>query len=88
MSYIKAKSVLPDELIKELQKYVQGQTIYIPKEKNNYEEWGKSSGGRNRIDQRNADIQNGFNRGMTITQLADDYFLSPDTIKKIVYSRK
>ncbi len=30
MKYINAKILLPDELVKELQKYIQGGYIYIP----------------------------------------------------------
>lgn len=31
MSYINAKDVLPKEMIKEIQKYVNGVNLYIPK---------------------------------------------------------
>ncbi|MET3196144.1 hypothetical protein ABID96_003112 [Bacillus sp. OAE603] len=31
MTYIKATAILPEKLISEIQKYVQGETIYIPK---------------------------------------------------------
>jgi len=31
MSYINAKSVLPKKMIKEIQKYVNGVNLYIPK---------------------------------------------------------
>ena len=87
MSYIKASNVLPEELILELQKYVQGETLYIPKAKSNYEKWGARSGGRKAIDQRNVGIKTDFNDGNTIDQLAEKYFLSTETIKKICYSR-
>jgi Mor family transcriptional regulator len=88
MSYVKANTILPQELLKELQKYVQGKTIYIPKEKSNHQEWGSGSGERKRIDQRNLLIKEKFHSGSTIAELAAGYFLSPETIKSIVYSRK
>ncbi|ASN06485.1 CD3324 family protein [Virgibacillus necropolis] len=87
MSYVKANKILPEELIVELQKYVQGETLYIPKSKSNYQKWGTCSGGRKVLDERNACIQIGFNNGKSIDQLADEYFLSTETIKKIVYSK-
>lgn len=31
MTYVKATNILPEELISEIQKYIQGETIYIPK---------------------------------------------------------
>lgn len=37
MKYIKATTILPEELLVEIQKYVQGETIYIPKQKCTYE---------------------------------------------------
>lgn len=88
MKYVNASAVLPDELIKELQKYIQGETIYIPKTKNSYQGWGTRSGGRKIIDERNATIKNAFNEGNSINQLAEEHHLSIETIKKIVYSRK
>lgn len=87
MSYMKAIDILPKELIKELQKYVQGETLYIPKTKNNYQKWGTHSGGRKAIDERNAEIKTNFTCGMSIDQLAEEYFLSSETIRKIVYSK-
>lgn len=71
----------------EIQKYVQGETIYIPKPRNNHQKWGTQSGGRKYIDQRNAMIKKAFKNGTTIDQLADEYFLSIETIKKIVYAK-
>lgn len=35
MKYVKAKAVLPESLIAEIQKYIQGETIYIPNKKRN-----------------------------------------------------
>lgn len=32
MKYVKANAVLPESLITEIQKYIQGETIYIPKQ--------------------------------------------------------
>lgn len=87
MRYIKANAILPEKLIVEIQKYVQGENIYIPKPKTEYQKWGTRSGGRKVIDDRNASIKRAFKRGCTIQQLSEEYFLSIETIKKIVYSR-
>lgn len=37
MKYVKATTVFPEELLVEIQKYVQGETIYIPKQKCTYQ---------------------------------------------------
>ncbi len=86
MTYINATKVLPEKLIEEIQKYIQGETLYIPKQEKEYQKWGSSSGGRQMLDRRNAAIKNSFADGQSIQQLANEYFLSPETIKKIVYS--
>lgn len=88
MKYINAQKVLPEKLIVEIQKYVQGETLYIPKPENNYQKWGTSSGSRKRLDERNASIREAFVKGALIEQLAQEYYLSVETIKKIVYSHK
>ncbi|NBI30868.1 CD3324 family protein [Chengkuizengella marina] len=87
MKSVKANKVIPEKLLIELQKYVQGQTLYIPKAKKNYQKWGTLSGGRKAIDERNAILKNQFKKGRSINQLADEYYLSTETIKKIVYSK-
>ena len=43
MKYINANVInviLPEKLIEEIQKYIQGKYIYIPIKKENYKSWG------------------------------------------------
>lgn len=88
MKYVNANHILPETLIVEIQKYVQGETIYIPKPEKSYRKWGSLSGGRRMLDRRNTAIKNAFASGnRTIQQLAEEHFLSIETIKKIVYSK-
>ncbi|MBP1931144.1 CD3324 family protein [Ammoniphilus resinae] len=87
MKYVKATAILPEKLILEIQKYVQGETIYIPKPESSHEKWGTRSGGRKSIDERNHAIKLAFQDGCSIPELADEYFLSVETIKKIVYTK-
>lgn len=87
MKYVNANNILPENLIIEIQKYVQGETIYIPKPETTYRKWGTISGGRKLLDKRNANIKSEFISGTSIQDLADEYFLSIETIKKIVYSK-
>lgn len=87
MKYVNANSILPETLLAEIQKYVQGETIYIPKPETEYRKWGTLSGGRRILDKRNESIKRAFTSGSTIQQLAAEHFLSMETIKKIVYSR-
>jgi Mor family transcriptional regulator len=88
MAYVKATAILPEKLISEIQKYVQGETIYIPKPEKTHKKWGSRSGTRKFIDDRNLEIKKAFKTGGTsIEQLAEDYFLSIETIKKIIYTK-
>lgn len=64
MKYINAEEVLPRELVHQIQQYVQGNLIYIPKSDNRVK-WGEKSGAKRIIFERNNEIismyQNGYN---------------------------
>ncbi|RSK26043.1 hypothetical protein EJF36_03665 [Bacillus sp. HMF5848] len=87
MKYTNATAVLPESLIAEIQKYVQGEALYVPKPKTAYNKWGSRSGGRKQLDERNAAIKSAYREGTSMENLASQYFLSIDTIRKIVYSK-
>jgi Mor family transcriptional regulator len=84
MKYRKASDILPDELLREVQKYIDGAAIYIPKGKN-HKKWGESSGGRVFFLQRNEEIRNKFFHKVSIEELMEKYSLSYETIRKIIY---
>jgi Mor family transcriptional regulator len=86
MKYVKA-DILPEELLKEVQKYINGVMVYVPKPEGVREGWGVNSGGRKYINQRNHEIRQRFSQGTSIDELSEQFFLSLDSIKKIVYSR-
>lgn len=85
MKYINANVILPKQLLQEIQKYVDGETLYIPKKQAKHQKWGTISGTRKRLDERNEQIRSAFANGTSIEALAAQYYLSPETIKKIVY---
>ncbi|MDR0137937.1 CD3324 family protein [Metabacillus idriensis] len=87
MKYVNATAILPEELIAEIQQYIQGETLYIPKPETAHHKWGTRSGGRKALDDRNRSIKNGFKSGKKIQELAEEYYLSAETIKKIVYTK-
>jgi Mor family transcriptional regulator len=84
--YLKADSIFPKELLVEIQKYAQGELIYIPKPKDTREKWGFYTGSREVISERNDEIYRHFQSGIPIHSLADRYFLSVESIKRIVYN--
>lgn len=88
MEYKNGIDLFPRELLKEIQKYVSGGLVYIPQSESNRKGWGQLSGIKLEIHTRNFEIKQKFSIGMTISQLAIDYCLAEDTIKRIVYSKK
>lgn len=87
MNYKKGIEVLPARLLKEIQEYVEGSLVYIPK-RSSKAGWGYVSGAREAIDQRNRKIMILFEQGETIEALSDRFHLGDDTIRKIVYRKK
>ncbi len=87
-SYINADSLLPPELIEEIQKYVQGSLVYIPRPCKHRLGWGRKNGTREFLDKRNEAIRIAKAKGKCIDDLADEYGLSPDGIRKILYGPK
>lgn len=88
MSYKNGGDILPPKLLRELQKHIQGELIYIPKEKNTRAAWGEYSGSKKLIINRNLNIFNSYKQGESIKDLALKYCLSEDSIKKIVLKYK
>ena len=84
MKYKKASDILPDELLREVQKYVEGESLYIPRGKER-KKWGEGSGGRVFYSQRNEEIRDKFFHKVPMEELAEEYCLSYETIRKIVY---
>lgn len=87
MKYRNAAAVLPQELLEELQKYVQGEALYIPKPPETHCRWGDRSGGRQLIADRNQQIRERFRGGDKIDHLADEFALSVESIRRIVYRK-
>lgn len=88
MNYIKAKDVLPEEIIKLLQNYVDGKCIYIPRKDENHVPWGEKSGIKNSLKIRNSEIYKKYTCGATIDELAREYYLSEKSIRRIITQEK
>jgi len=84
MGYRNAADVLPEELLKELQEYIEGEILYVPKAAPK-KDWGESSGSRSYYLERNRQIREKFFSGMSMEELADEYGLAQNTIHKIIY---
>ena len=87
MKYRNAAHILPDELLREVQKYTEGEAIYIPK-KEDKRKWGEGSGARKYYEDRNKKIRTEYEDGRTIDEIAEKYNLSVDSIRRIVYRKE
>lgn len=88
MEYLNARKVLPARLIAELQKYASGKLVYIPIDEEERTGWGQLSGARRELDRRNRQIRAMYHQGAAIDNLAARFYLSPETIKKIIYTKR
>ena len=88
MSYIKATDVLPQELLDLIQKYVEGEYIYIPKKECNRKLWGETNRSKEITSVRNADIYKIYKKGVPVKILSEMYYLSLKSIQKIVLKMK
>ncbi|MBU3128207.1 hypothetical protein LGL55_23775 [Clostridium tagluense] len=88
MRYSKAQNVLPEEIIKIIQEYVDGEYLYIPRKNGNEKAWGEKNGTRKSLKHRNVEIFNKHIEGASIIELANQYYLSEKSIRRIVSQEK
>lgn len=84
MSYQKTIDLLPKELLEQIQEYVDGKVIYIPKKEENKKTWGESTDTKQFLASRNRQICLDFQNGITIEQLSEKYFLTKKSIQRII----
>lgn len=84
MRYCKASDVLPAELIEEIQKYIDGQYLYIPRRQQSRRSWGENTHTRAEVRQRNRQMMQERAEGATIRTLAERYFLAEKTVQAIL----
>lgn len=88
MRYIKAQDVLPQEVIELIQKYVDGEFVYIPRKDGKQKAWGEKSGIRESLGERNRQIYEKFREGATIAALSKACYLSEQSIRRIINQEK
>ncbi|QHW34029.1 hypothetical protein GZH47_26700 [Paenibacillus rhizovicinus] len=87
MKYTKAEHIFPEELLQIIQQYVQGELVYIPRPKEVHRKWGENTDSKSRVAARNAEIKASYRNGAGMSELSARYFLSYESIKKIVYKK-
>ena len=82
MRYIRADEILPPELLEAVQKYIDGQLIYIPsKEK---QEWGSVTASRKYYCERNREIFLEWKAGASTEELSLRFSLSEKSVQRIL----
>ena len=84
MSYIKAEEILPEELIRQIQKYVDGVYIYIPRKPGSRHAWGQKTDYKAELKIRNDRIRNDYAAGASVQALSREYHLSEKSIRRIL----
>ena len=84
MSYIKAEEILPEELIRRIQEYADGVTIYIPRKPGTRHAWGQETDYKAELRLRNDRIRKDHAAGDSVTALSRKYHLSEKSIRRIL----
>lgn len=84
MRYARAQDLLPAELLDELQKYIDGAYLYIPRRQESRLAWGERTHSKEETAARNRDIYRRAQDGEPAAQLAQAYFLAEKTVRRII----
>ena len=84
MRYMKAADVLPPDLLAQVQAYIDGEYLYIPRRETNRKTWGAANGRKAETLARNQEIYRRYREGTPVARLAEEYFLTPKSVSKII----
>lgn len=88
MRYQKANEILPEDLVELIQSYIDGEYVYIPRKEENRKRWGEASRAREELRIRNIEIFRRYGQGISVKELAHEYYLSEKSIQRIVLQEK
>jgi DNA-binding NarL/FixJ family response regulator len=87
MGYTNATEVLPKTVLEAVQRYIDGQCVYIPRRDDRRKAWGERTQTRANITTRNREIHARHAQGLGVRELAELFYLSPKTIARILHAR-
>lgn len=88
MGYKKAAQVLPHDLLLKVQKYADGEFLYIPRLQGRKKPWGAATSTRRELQERNIKIYRDYLLGISKEALAEKYYLSLKSIQRIIKQYK
>ena len=84
MRYARGQDILPAKLLSQLQQYIDGAYLYIPRKQENRLTWGERTHSKEETAARNRAIFLAAEAGTEISVLAETYFLAEKTVRKIL----
>lgn len=88
MGYSSARDIFPENILRMIQEYAEGECIYIPKKEENKMAWGEITKSKEELLVRNSKIYEDYLSGISIQNLSETYYLSPKTIQRIISQKK
>ncbi|RDU25183.1 CD3324 family protein [Anaerosacchariphilus polymeriproducens] len=88
MGYKNVRELLPEELIRQIQKYIDGENVYIPRKEENRKSWGDGTNTKKLVNSRNKEIYQKYQLGYRVTDLSNEYHISTQGIYKILSKQK
>ena len=85
--YKNGRDVLPPGLLQQIQQYIDGELLYIPKLGEQRASWGELSGSKERLERRNEEMYEAYCQGQSIQELERIYYLSGESVRKIIGKR-
>ena len=86
MSYIRADEVLPKDLLEAVQRYAEGQLLYVPRREK--QGWGSATSSKAFFRERNKRIFDAHLNGVSTIELARSFSLSAKSVQRIVREMK
>ena len=77
-----------ENMIKEIQKYVDGHSIYVPKKPDSRKNWGENTETLSFLEKRNEQIYSEYLEGCSITLLSEKYYSAEKSIQRIIRKKK
>ena len=88
MKYEKAQNILPQGIIKLIQKYTDGGYIYIPRINENKKSWGENTETKSCLNVRDKEIFKKYSCGIPVKILSEQYYLTESSIRRIIRNQK
>lgn len=88
MRYLKANQILPEDMLEQIQQYIDGACLYIPRKPGSKREWGAGTATRGELAERNRAIYADYLSGASMQGLARKYFLSEKSIQRIIRQQR